>query len=233
MQSSFHGGTSIQSQVANLLAIGNTARAAQLEAQWPSLFASTTPARASQTSSSVFTFTRDLQLGDTGADVQELQRYLNARGYLVAVSGPGSTGSETNLFGPATERALISFQLAKQIAPAAGYFGPKTRAALGAPAGQPAVSAAAASPLPAAASATYARDLDVGSTGDDVRELQAYLNEHGFPVASSGPGSLGSETRVFGWATQLALKSYQQAVGILPAAGYFGSKTRAYIQAHP
>ncbi|TSC87083.1 MAG: DNA topoisomerase IV subunit A [Parcubacteria group bacterium Gr01-1014_8] len=77
------------------------------------------------------TFTRDLKLGSTGADVKALQVWLNANGYMVSASGPGSVGNETMMFGSATRAALIKFQKAKGITPAAGYFGPKTRAALG------------------------------------------------------------------------------------------------------
>jgi glycosyltransferase involved in cell wall biosynthesis len=42
----------------------------------------------------------------------------------------GSQGNETTKFGPATKAALIKYQKAKGISPAAGYFGPKTRASV-------------------------------------------------------------------------------------------------------
>ena len=75
-------------------------------------------------------FARNLELGMTGADVKALQQWLNANGYRVASSGPGSPGNETSKFGGATKAALIKFQKANGITPAAGYFGPKTRAAV-------------------------------------------------------------------------------------------------------
>ena len=74
--------------------------------------------------------TRDLSLGMSGTDVLALQKFLNAHGYLVATSGAGSPGNETLYFGPATRAAVIRFQTAYAIAPAAGYVGPLTRAAL-------------------------------------------------------------------------------------------------------
>ena len=74
------------------------------------------------------TFTRDLKVGISGADVKMLQQWLNAHGFSVAKSGPGSPGSETTMFGGATRAALAKFQAANKIVPAAGYFGPKTRA---------------------------------------------------------------------------------------------------------
>lgn len=73
----------------------------------------------------------DMQVGSTGSCVRLLQRYLNAAGFTVASSGPGSSGSETTTFGPATRSALASFQQSKGIAPAEGYFGARTRAAIG------------------------------------------------------------------------------------------------------
>jgi len=72
-------------------------------------------------------FKRDLQIGVTGSDVQSLQVYLNTHGFLVAANGAGSSGHETTMFGRATKAALIKFQSAAAIKPAAGYFGPKTR----------------------------------------------------------------------------------------------------------
>lgn len=75
------------------------------------------------------TFTRDLAIGMTGEDVRALQRYLNASGYVLAEAGePGSPGHETDRFGAATYRALITFQTDAGITPTSGYFGPKTRA---------------------------------------------------------------------------------------------------------
>lgn len=77
---------------------------------------------------SKYIFKRNLTTGATGADVKELQKYLNANGYIVAKAGqPGSVGFETSLFGSATRTALVKFQKAVKIKPAVGYFGPVTR----------------------------------------------------------------------------------------------------------
>ncbi len=77
-------------------------------------------------------FSRDLELGMEGADVRELQKFLNTKGFTVASSGAGSPGNESNYFGARTKAALAAFQRAHAIAPAAGYFGPLTRARLAA-----------------------------------------------------------------------------------------------------
>lgn len=74
-----------------------------------------------------FIFNLNLAFGSVSADVRELQRYLNANGYVLAENGWGSPGKETIYFGPLTRRALILFQRANLISPAIGYFGPITR----------------------------------------------------------------------------------------------------------
>lgn len=72
------------------------------------------------------TFSGDLQLGSTGSDVKALQVWLNAHGYAVAASGPGSSANESTHFGLRTYRALVRFQAAHGL-PATGFFGPLTR----------------------------------------------------------------------------------------------------------
>ncbi|MFA5098683.1 MAG: peptidoglycan-binding domain-containing protein [Candidatus Paceibacterota bacterium] len=79
------------------------------------------------------------------------------------------------------------------------------------------------------ASYNFTRDLTLGSKGDDVKALQQFLNAKGYAVASTGAGSAGNETTYYGSLTVKALAKYQAAVGISPAVGYFGPKTRAYV----
>lgn len=88
-------------------------------------------------------------------------------------------------------------------------------------------------PVAVSAGVSFTRDLKLGSSGADVKSLQAYLNTHGFVIAKAGAGSLGNETTKFGGLTKAALIKFQKAKGITPAAGYFGAKTIAYIAAHP
>ena len=89
--------------------------------------------------------------------------------------------------------------------------------------------------LPASFSTNFApftRDLWMYDTGTEVKTLQQYLNSKGFTVSASGPGSFGNEVQHFGLKTFLALKKFQASVGITPASGYFGPKTRAYVNTH-
>ena len=75
----------------------------------------------------------------------------------------------------------------------------------------------------------FTRSLTLGSTGDDVKALQQYLNAQGYAVASSGAGSPGNESSYFGSLTQAALARFQAANGVSPAVGYFGPITRSKI----
>ncbi len=83
-------------------------------------------------------FNRDLKLGDRGPDVKLLQQLLNQWGFTVAVSGPGSPGNESELFGASTRDALIRFQEANRavllepygLSNGTGYFGAASRVLL-------------------------------------------------------------------------------------------------------
>jgi peptidoglycan hydrolase-like protein with peptidoglycan-binding domain len=46
----------------------------------------------------------------SGADVTNLQRYLNSHGFALATTGTGSSGQETDYFGKLTFNALVKFQ---------------------------------------------------------------------------------------------------------------------------
>jgi Bacterial Ig domain/Putative flagellar system-associated repeat/Putative peptidoglycan binding domain len=75
-----------------------------------------------------FKFTKNiLTVGVSSEEVRQLQIFLNNNGFSVSITGAGSKGKETRYFGPATKTALAKFQKAKNILPAFGNFGPKTR----------------------------------------------------------------------------------------------------------
>lgn len=114
--------------------VGPLTRAA-LNAATPVPLAATPAASPATVPASGGAFTRNLDVGATGADVKRLQVFLNTHGFAIAESGPGAPGSETERFGALTRSALAKFQSANGITPAVGYFGPKTRAAINAMAG--------------------------------------------------------------------------------------------------
>lgn len=63
-----------------------------------------------------FSFKKDLRLGDTDPDVKALQKVLNtASETAVAITGPGSTGQESDYFGNLTQTAVIKFQKKYQV----------------------------------------------------------------------------------------------------------------------
>ncbi len=113
--------------LAAVLLVGNAipAKAAtldQLQAQITALLAQLS---ALQGSSAAMTFTQNLTLGSSGAEVTALQNFLINHGYSVPA---GATG----YFGAQTKNAVAAFQAAKGITPASGYFGPLTRSAVNA-----------------------------------------------------------------------------------------------------
>jgi peptidoglycan hydrolase-like protein with peptidoglycan-binding domain len=83
----------------------------------------------------------------------------------------------------------------------------------------------------------FNKNLKQGSTGEDVRQLQIFLNKKGFTVSSSGAGSLGNETSYFGAKTFQAVKKYQEAykaeiltpLGLRSGTGFFYVSTRAHV----
>jgi len=97
---------------------------AQLQAQLSSMTGGT------MTTSAGTTFTTNLTVGSKGADVTALQQWLVSGGYL---SMPA--GTSFGYFGNLTKMALAKYQTAAGISPAAGYFGPVTRAKVNAVAG--------------------------------------------------------------------------------------------------
>ncbi len=74
----------------------------------------------------------------------------------------------------------------------------------------------------------FLKNLEKGMIDLDVKRLQEYLNTHNYPVTSSGLGSLGKETLLFGSGTKNALMKFQKSIG-LPSSGYFGPRTRDYL----
>lgn len=88
----------------------------------------------------------------------------------------------------------------------------------------------------APANGALTANLVLGMKGPQVLMLQRMLNEKGFTIASSGPGSPGNETSMFGALTREALRRFQCAKGIAcegseATTGYgrLGPKTRAAL----
>lgn len=72
----------------------------------------------------------------------------------------------------------------------------------------------------------FTSNLTLGSTGNEVIELQLFLEQQGFLVMPSGVSK-----GYFGSLTKSALSRYQAAKFISPSVGYFGPLTRESVNA--
>lgn len=171
-------------------------------------------------------------------DVLNLQKLLNRLGFVVASSGLGSPGNETTFYGNATRMALSRFQdkYMPDMAPEdKGILTAATVDKLFEFAGE-GKSLFLEDNIPEIY--LFTRPLSLGSKGEDVRQLQMFLNSIGYPIASSGDGSRGYETVYFGGRTETALKKYQcdkkivcQGSAGSTGWGVVGPKTRYML--HP
>jgi peptidoglycan hydrolase-like protein with peptidoglycan-binding domain len=134
-----------------------------------------------------------LKRGDKGQAVKDLQALLNIKGLAkLVVDGD---------FGEATEAAVRAAQKAVHVE-VDGVFGPQTKAA---------VAAYSRLTIPTAV-------LRNGSSGKDVRDLQALINARGYGhVVVDG---------AFGDKTEAAVRSAQRALGVT-VDGVWGPKTAA------
>ncbi len=127
---------------AGLIPTTSAATIAELQAQINTLIAQITQLQNQSGTTSIssacpYTWSRNLTVGTAGADVLKLQQFLNSDpATVVAVSGVGSKGLETQNFGPLTAAAVTKFQnkyKADVLTPSGlsngtGYFGPSTMA---------------------------------------------------------------------------------------------------------
>jgi len=167
-------------------------------------------------------FNKDLVRGARGADVKRLQEILGVE--------------QSGLFGPATEKALKTFQVKHGIiksekSAAAGKLGPATRAkieqvfktsseAVPTPSSPSSPTVLATPPTSVVSAPIISRKLTRGSRGDDVKALQQFL---------------GSEvTGYFGPATRKAVGEFQEKNGIAKKGdqgyGDVGPATRAKLK---
>ena len=166
-------------------------------------------------------FTTYLKLGSEGAEVTRLQNFLIAKGYPLP-------SSATGYFGGQTQRALSSYQRDNNITPT-GTFGPITRNYIN-----------NNTPTQTPTNTTkfiFNNNLKLNDISEDVRQLQIYLNNNGFTVAETGPGSKGNESTFYGQKTVQAVKKLQEAhrseiltpSGLTSGTGMFYESTRKFI----
>lgn len=127
---------------------------------------------------------RSVGLGSAGEDVRELQRILNADpNTVIALSGPGSPGSESAYFGALTRKAVIKFQIKHGIT-GTGFVGPITMAKINSMASSKPISANPTNPatstpsnggVPSQYIVSEADKIDIYSTDKVLSANQAKL----------------------------------------------------------
>lgn len=175
----------------------------------------------------VTVFSRQLVLGSGGEDVRSLQKLLNAKGFIVSVSGPGSKGAETAYYGAATTAAMKRMQAANGLS-ATGSLDAASLRTANLLAGQLACGAGvSASPTAPASTGAFTGNLSMGAKGSDVSRLQTYL--------AAQPGLYPEKlvTGTYGALTQAAVGRFQILYGIAKPGdggyGSFGPITRAKL----
>ncbi|MEI6316354.1 MAG: peptidoglycan-binding domain-containing protein [bacterium] len=71
----------------------------------------------------------------------------------------------------------------------------------------------------------FTKSYKLGDNNPEIKQLQIFLNTHGFVIATSGAGSKGKENNYFGAKTRSALTKFQKANSIKPSIGFFGPVT--------
>jgi len=199
---------------------------AEQQAKLATATTTTTTVTPTSTTSTSLTIAKTLKLNMEGDEVKKLQVYLNTHGYPIATTGAGSLGNETNRFGGLTKAAVVKFQLANGLT-GDGVVGPKTIELMNK---TQTTTTTAKTSTSSSTDSEITKNLKSGMVDIQVKYLQIYLNTHGYPVATTGAGSLGNETNRFGPATEKAVISFQKASGISPVDGIVGPQTRALLK---
>jgi len=136
-----------------------------------------------------------LRRGSTGEQVRQVQTRLRELGYTIAVDGD---------FGSQTRSIVRQFQRDRGLH-VDGVVGPRTWAALGLDNSSP-----SSEPSPAPSGGTLTSSLRRGSTGEQVRQVQARLRELGYAIAVDG--DFGSQTRTIVRQFQISRALYVDGV---------------------
>ena len=173
-----------------------------------------TPSTTTVTKLLIPTNLTNLAYGTRNASVLQLQNLLIQAGHL-------QQGYNTGYYGPLTRDALNKYKLAPQTQTVTRPCLPTTTTTT--------------SRLPK--SYIFTTTLKQGMTSPAVKYLQIFLNDNGFTVSTSGPGSKGNESSYFGPATAKALTKYQEyyakdiltPYGLNKGTGYFGPATMRMV----
>lgn len=169
---------------------------------------------------------------DSGEKVQKLQAGLQKLGYY--------TGEISGDYDETTRLAVLKFQLAKKLVASetslgAGFFGPKTKQAFESEFKNNLVAQAELPenpkwnrPVYVAYTPVFSAQLELGDSGEAVRQLQEVLSKLGYFT--------GEINSTYDGVTEQAVLSFQMEHQVVssastPGAGYFGPNTRAKLNA--
>jgi len=165
-------------------------------------------------------FSKTLAPGARGEHVTGLQMFLQRLGYY-------NYPEFTTFYGTLTTQAVKNFQNANSLEQV-GAVGPKTRALI-----ESNKDAVVENSVPVLSqtqpTVTALPPVLETSSLSDVISLQRFLNQNGFTITQTGPGSKGRENGVFGPATQNALKRFQGFYS-LPVTGRYDTQTREKVR---
>ncbi|OGZ47233.1 MAG: hypothetical protein A3J54_01345 [Candidatus Ryanbacteria bacterium RIFCSPHIGHO2_02_FULL_45_13b] len=167
---------------------------------------------------------RGLDVGTTGEDVRALQEALASMPDIYP------EGKVSGFYGALTKAAVGKFQMKYGLIssasdPGYGYVGPKTRAKLQevfGGSGATSMPSQSSAPVLPSGSAVLTRELSLGSEGDDVIQLQAFL------ASDLGLYPEGKVTGYYGSLTVAAVKRFQAKYGI-SQLGRVGPQTLAKL----
>lgn len=137
------------------------------------------------------TFTTDLTVGSTGAEVTALQTWLVSKGFLTMPAGVAM-----GTFGPLTRSAVVAYQTSKGISPASGYFGPMTRASVNAmtpaptPPGTPGGTTGTPGSLSGGAGSVESYQIVSSLANEEVGEGQEDVEVAGLEIEADGGSDL-------------------------------------------
>ncbi len=155
-------------------------------------------------------FKNNLVLGARGNAVKDLQSYLKELGHFTY---PTITGN----YGPVTMKAVQAYQKANGLMPN-GKLDAATRESLN--------GGVTASQVPTAPAVTsgykFTSALRIGSSGEEVRQLQQLLKDLGY-------FTMPNITGYYGAGTKAAVVKFQKAKGLKPYPGHLGPATRAAL----
>lgn len=197
----------------------------------------TTPAPSAPASGGIMVaISKNLAPGSSNLEVKLLQAFLATDPSVYPEA------KLTGFYGALTRLAVQRFQekygLAKASDAGYGNVGPKTRAKILEVSGGTAAPAAPTAPVAPATTGTTGGTFSValykGVKNAEVTLLQKVLNANAdTQVSTSGAGSPGSESSLFGSLTEKAVQKFQEKYGLATAGdsgyGRVGPKTRAKL----